>query len=193
MDAPCGDNGTPQAAQSGSTGMGEGQAARPRSASAPASNGPGPKLCWPRAVPEGSCAGPENVKGHLPRGKAALRMVSGRKCRPRCLYRLSQKISDNASRCGLPTSVLNHETSDHLLSPVETLCPAWARRECESGESQIQVLKLFLFGANQQVCAFETAHPLDVVVEWREWLWRARFRRTPLNPPPSGGGGSAQR
>jgi hypothetical protein len=36
------------------------------------------------------------------------------KCRQRSLYRLF--ISDNASRRELPTSLLNHETSDHLLS-----------------------------------------------------------------------------
>jgi len=42
-------------------------------------------------------------------------MVSGRKCRPRSLYRLID-LSDNASRGTVPTSVLNHETSDHLLS-----------------------------------------------------------------------------
>src|ERR1700761_5311832 len=39
-----------------------------------------------------------------------------------------------------PTPLLNHETSDHLLSPVETTCPAWAHAIFESSESAKQVL-----------------------------------------------------
>jgi len=52
-------------------------------------------------------------------------MVSGRKCRPRSLYRLID-LSDNASRGTVPTSVLNHETSDHLLSRCWAICAAFS-------------------------------------------------------------------
>jgi len=43
-------------------------------------------------------------------------MVSGREVPPAKPLSRTQKISDNASRRKLPTSLLNHETSDHLLS-----------------------------------------------------------------------------
>lgn len=48
--------------------------------------------------------------------EAAFHMVSGQKVPPTSLYRLRRMLSDNALCCGLPTSLLNHETSDHLLS-----------------------------------------------------------------------------
>jgi hypothetical protein len=43
-------------------------------------------------------------------------MVSGREVPPAKAFIASSGFSDNASRRKLPTSLLNHETSDHLLS-----------------------------------------------------------------------------
>ena len=45
-------------------------------------------------------------------------MVSGGKRRSRSLYQYCD-VTDNAPRGNLPTSLLNHETSDHLLSRYE--------------------------------------------------------------------------
>lgn len=52
--------------------------------------------------------------------EATLRMVSGRVDRSRSLYRRKNAITDNAPRGSFPTSLLNHETSDHLLSRYES-------------------------------------------------------------------------
>src|SRR5687768_18512643 len=53
--------------------------------------------------------------------EATLRMVSGRKDRSRSLYRRKDAITDNAPRGSFPTSLLNHETSDHLLSRLKAM------------------------------------------------------------------------
>jgi hypothetical protein len=69
-----------------------------------------------------------NLKGTqmrraAPASGTALRMVSGRYNRSRSLYRRKNAITDNAPRGSFPTSLLNHETSDHLLSRLKARPP----------------------------------------------------------------------
>jgi hypothetical protein len=57
---------------------------------------------------------PEMRKAAPAKPGTAFRMVSGRKGRHESLY---QTVTPDNAPCGnLPTPLLNHETSDHLLS-----------------------------------------------------------------------------
>ena len=77
-----------------------------------------------------------NEKGRFGYPEATLRMVSGL-VEPPTVPLSAKKITDNAPRGSSPTSLLNHETSDHLLSRLEAMPaispgakPAWTAGLC---------------------------------------------------------------
>jgi len=65
-------------------------------------------VCWMRIVCSMRMAAPENRCGHSHGQRPEVP--------PAKAYIAWSEFSDNASRRKLPTSLLNHETSDHLLS-----------------------------------------------------------------------------
>ena len=63
-----------------------------------------------------------NEKGGPGIPRTALHMVSGL-VEPPTVPLSAKKITDNAPRGSSPTSLLNHETSDHLLSRLKSHTP----------------------------------------------------------------------
>src|SRR4029450_4827929 len=90
----------------------------------------------------GQDRGPGYEKGGPGSPRTALRMVSGQRTAAQPLS-AKRKITDNAPHGSFPTSLLNHETSDHLLSRLESRTPRftvgqarvhrWPVTICESG------------------------------------------------------------
>lgn len=55
-------------------------------------------------------------------------------------HRMQSELSGASPERTEPTPLLNHETSDHLLSLVKTLYPAWIQGDFESSGFAEQVL-----------------------------------------------------